>query len=175
MSTEFEIRRGETADMPSLERLYRDAFPGEDLLPLVRALSGLDRGLLSLVGLRGGSLVGHVAFTSCGVEGREATVALLGPLAVASDARRQGLGRALVHEGVRELSEGSIERVLVLGDPGYYGRLGFVTETRVLPPYTLVEAWRTAWQSLPLRCSDPACAGRLLVPQPWRRPALWSP
>lgn len=175
MSTEFQIGRGETADTPSLERLYRDAFPSEDLLPLVTALSGLDRGLLSFVGHRRGSLVGHVAFTSCRVEGCGAVVALLGPLAVAPEAQRQGLGRALVHEGVRELSARAVERVLVLGDPGYYGKLGFTTETRVLPPYTLVEAWRAAWQSLLLRCSDPACAGRLLVPEPWRRPALWSP
>ena len=73
-----------------------------------------------------------------------------------------------------------LTRTAAPSDLERYNRSAFeirytATETRVLPPYTLVEAWRAAWQSLLLRCSDPACAGRLLVPEPWRRPALWSP
>ncbi len=170
-----EIRESLSHDVAAIEKLYPDAFPDEDLLPLVRALLGEESGVLSLVAIAGGGLVGHVAFTTCGISGRDERVALLGPLAVAPDRQRQGIGGALLRAGLRRLAEAGAARVYVLGDPAYYGRFGFEPDENVAPPYPLPEAWRGAWQSLGLRGDGRPPSGSLAVPPPWRRPALWAP
>jgi putative acetyltransferase len=175
MPDALHIRPTVASDLPSLAGLYRDAFPDENLLPLVGELLRQARGVLSLVAVQGGAVVGHVAFTICRIEGCPTAAALLGPLAVSPPAQRRGIASALVREGLQRLAQDGIARVLVLGDPRYYTRLGFATETAIEPPYTLPAEWRTAWQSLGLGRDDTDCRGRLAVPPPWRRASLWAP
>ena len=172
---EIEIRESAPGDLISIEALYPDVFPNEDLLPLVTELLQEATIALSLVGIIGPSLVGHVIFTTCGVAGSSDKVALLGPLAVAPAWQRRGIGSALVRAGLQQLDSAGVTRVFVLGDPAYYGRLGFVPETRVVPPYPLPAEWRGAWQSRSLRSAEPPRLGKLSVPQPWLQPALWAP
>jgi len=167
------IREGTPGDRAEIFALYPRAFPDEDLLPLLRTL--LDEiGVLSLVAIAEGRLAGHVAFTECGISDGERKLALLGPVAVAPERQRQGIGGALIREGLDRLAGRGVSRVFVLGDPAYYGRFGFRPERRVQPPYPLPEEWRDAWQSQPLGEEKPAPAGTLVVPPCWRDPALWS-
>ena len=49
----------------------------------------------------------------------------LGPLAVAPEHQRQGIGSALVRRAVELAQERGTSAVFVLGAPHYYGRLGF--------------------------------------------------
>jgi hypothetical protein len=35
--------------------------------------------------------------------------------------------------------------------------------------------WREAWQSMSLGGAGPPHQGKLSVPQPWLKPALWAP
>jgi len=163
----------EAGGTEDLAALYAGAFPQEDLLPLLRALAGRED-VLALLARLGLDLVGHVAFTRCGVAGRPGGIALLGPLAVAPDRQRRGIGGALVREGLRRLSAQGVVRVQVLGDPAYCARFGFRPDAAVAPPYALPEAWRTAWQALGLRDGAAPFAGVLEVPAPWRRPSLWG-
>ena len=175
MVDRVEIRESRPDDAPSIEGLYPDAFPDEDLLPLVAELLQESSTVLSLVGILDEALVAHVIFTTCTIAGRTDKVALLGPLAVTPSRQRRGIGTALVREGLRRLKNAETEWVYVLGDPAYYGRLGFRPDDAVTPPYRLPEEWRGAWQSLCL-CGDkrPLC-GELSVPRPWQRRALWAP
>jgi predicted N-acetyltransferase YhbS len=53
---------------------------------------------------------------------------LLGPLAVAPDARKRGLGSALVQRALREAKRHSHGAVLLVGDAPYYARFGFSSE-----------------------------------------------
>ncbi|WP_199231209.1 GNAT family N-acetyltransferase [Falsiroseomonas bella] len=168
------IRPAGPADQPAIETLYAAAFPQEDMLPVVRALSEL-AGVLSLVALRGGGIAGHVAFTPCALRGTAERLALLAPLAVTPALQRRGIGRALVSEGLARLRVAGLRRVLVLGSPAYYGRLGFGTEREVAPPYPLPAAWRDAWQSRELCAGPPLPPGTLIVPPPWQSRALWAP
>ena len=147
MKTAIEIRPSGPQDVDALMALYPAAFPEEDLLTVVRALLGAETGVLSLVACLDANLVGHVAFTECSVPGRSERVSMLAPLAVAPAHQRAGIGRTLTGEGLRLLKEDGFAAVYVLGDPNYYGRLGFSTEARVNPPYPLPEEWRGAWQS----------------------------
>ena len=175
MIEKIDIRESLPNDVGSIEKLYPDAFPDEDLLPLVRELQREGSGVVSLVGMADQTLAGHVIFTTCGVVGRPEKVALLGPLAVAPAWQRQGIGSALVRAGLRRVEDAGAKQVYVLGDPGYYGRFGFEPDDSVTPPFALPEEWRGAWQSLSLRGNKPHLHGELSVPQPWRRQALWAP
>lgn len=169
------IRESEAEDFDSIEVLYPDAFPGEDLLPLVRELLQTVPDAFSLVAIIGSSLVAHVIFTTCGVAGSSNKVALLGPLVVTASRRGQGIGSGMVHAGLERLELSGMTHVLVLGDPGYYGRLGFVPEARIAPPYCLPAEWLGAWQSISLGNAVPPLRGKLSVPHPWLRSALWAP
>ena len=169
------MRLSRSTDLPSSERLYRDAFPSEDLWPLVSTLLDGVADVLSLVSVSESALAGHIAFTRCSVDAPASRAALLGPLAVAPQLQRQGVGGALIREGLRRITAERAACVLVLGDPGYYARFGFSTETRITPPYPLASEWHTAWQSLHLGPADARCEGRLKLPPPWMNPALWSP
>lgn len=173
MTERLEIRESGPDDQESIESLYRDAFPEEDLLPLIRELFQDAPSILSLVGTIGPSLVGNVIFTPCHVAGNRDKVALLAPLAVAPAWQRKGAGSALVHAGFERLSKAGVSHVYVLGDPAYYSRFGFKPETHVTPPYPLPAEWRDAWQSTSLSGAESHPRGELRLPQPWLRPALW--
>jgi len=149
--------------------------PDEDLLPVVRELLQDETMVLSLVAILARTVVGHIAFTMCSVDGGTDTVALLAPLAVAPERQRQGIGSALIGEGLRRLKIDGAKQVCVLGDPAYYGRHGFRSDDGVKPPYPLAHEWREAWQAIRLRDGEPRLRGVLSVPRPWRRPALWAP
>jgi putative acetyltransferase len=174
MKTNLHIRRSVADDRASIETLYPAAFPDEDLLPLVRDLLRKGPDVLSLVATLGSSLTGHVAFTLCEVTGSGAKAALLAPLAVAPAHQRQGIGRSLVEAGLRELEADGVGHVYVLGDPAYYGRLGFQPKARVATPYPLPDEWADAWQWTSLGDAKLLEDGELTVPDFWRKPALWG-
>lgn len=175
MIEEIQIRESQPSDAASIESLYPDAFPDEELLPLVRELLSAKSICLSLIGIVDRALVGHAIFTACSIGGGPENVSLLGPLAVASDLQRQGVGSALVREGFRRLKRSGAVHVYVLGDPAYYQRFGFRPESDVAPPYPMPEEWRGAWQSVSLNGDEPPAEGMLCVPPQWDQPALWAP
>ena len=175
MSDKLEIRESTRDDSAAIESLYPEAFPEEDLLPLVRGLLNDTLVAISLVGAIDTRIVGHAIFTKCGVVGNGVNAALLGPLAVAPAWQRQGIGTAIVHAGLRRLEDEDVNRIFVLGDPAYYGRLGFLPESLVEPPFPLPAEYDGAWQSQNLGETTPSCAGILSVPAQWLQPALWSP
>ncbi len=175
MTDAIEIRESVLNDISSIEKLYPEAFPDEDLRPLVAELLKNPPVVLSLVGIIEASLVGHVMFTTCRIDGKEDKVALLGPLAVVPAWQRQGIGSTLVGAGLERLKKDGTSRIYVLGDPAYYARFGFLCEISVTPPYSLPEEWHDAWQSLNLRIDLPPISGKLAVPEPWRSQSLWLP
>lgn len=175
MSDELEIRASTRADVAAIESLYPEAFPQEDLLPLVRDLVQDPAIAISLVGAIDLHIAGHVIFTKCGVVGSNVKAALLGPLAVAPTWQRRGIGSALVRAGLRRLKNENVELVCVLGDPAYYGRFGFVPDTLVEPPFPLPAEWIGAWQSQYLNDTGVRCVGKLAVPRQWLQPSLWAP
>lgn len=171
---DIEIRESATGDSLAIERVYVDAFPDEDLLPLVRQLLKMESGLISLVAVVDNAIVGHVGFSMCQIADSENEVALLAPLAVSPTLHKQGIGSALVRTGFARLENAGLDFVLVLGDPTYYGRFGFRKERDVVTPYRLPEDWDGAWQSVHLGDSQAIYQGQLIVPGPWQCRELWS-
>ncbi len=175
MSNTIEIRESVETDAAEIGSLYPKAFPDENLLPLVRELLQDATITVSLVGVADSQIAGHVLFTRCGVVGSSIKASLLGPLAVAPEWQRRGVGSALVRAGLQRLRKEEVHVVCVLGDPRYYVRHGFEQESRIEPPFRLPPEWSSAWQSQYLDDTMAPCSGRLAVPVQWQQPALWAP
>ncbi len=177
MNMGIDICFGAPDHLPELELLYAEAFPNEDLLPLVTKLLAERDIVLSLVARSDGKPVGHALFTICDIAGQsddsDLEVALLGPVAVAATRQRQGIGSALIRVGQQRLAANGVLQIFVLGDPGYYGRFGFRADDRVAAPFSLPASWREAWQSMSLQEHQPLPSGTLAVPTPWQDPSLW--
>lgn len=170
----MNIRMSNPADFAAIYALYPAAFPGEDLLALVQDLVPDTEQVLSLVAEIASTIVGHVAFSRCGLQGADATVSLLAPLAVSPASQGAGVGSALVRAGLELLNTEDVNAVLVLGDPAYYKRFGFKATEAIAPPYPLPPEYAGAWQLLELDPEATQLSGELLVPEQWRQPALWS-
>jgi putative acetyltransferase len=113
--------------------------------------------------------------TPCRVGGAPGEVGLLAPLGVRPEWQRRGIGRALVGAAIAAARDAGMRRVLVLGDPAYYGRFGFAPEAAILPPYALPPGFAGAWQSLAPSAGVAAPTGPLLPPAAWLSPGLWGP
>ena len=99
----------------------------------------------------------------------------MGSFGVTSTWQNQGIGSAMVRDGLRRLTKDGIVCVYVLGNPAFYERFGFAREAGVTPPYPLPKEWHGAWQSVSLGRTGCPCRGSLSLPQPWLRPSLWAP
>ncbi len=163
------IRDATADDLPAQMRLYPLAFPDEDLRPLLCRLASAPD-VLSRVALDGPDVVGHLAVTPCLPVG----VVLLGPVAIAPRCQRQGLGRRMITDAAALMATRGATQMQVLGDPGYYSRLGFRPDRALAPPYALPRDWDGAWQVM-LLTDAPALTGQLQVPAIWADPALWGP
>ena len=75
-----------------------------------------------------GSVVGHVAFSPVRIGGEAGRWYGLGPVSIVPEMQRQGIGEALIREGLARLAALNAEGCVVLGDPAYYGRFGFVSD-----------------------------------------------
>jgi predicted N-acetyltransferase YhbS len=93
-----------------------------DIVEALRAAGVLT---LSLVAEADGEIVGHGAFSPVRIDQAEGDWYGLGPLSVAPDWRRRGIGEALVRQGLTELAALGAAGCVVVGEPGYYSRFGF--------------------------------------------------
>ncbi len=166
------IRPATGDDRAAISALYPLAFPDEDLLSLLGDMWSAKARPMMLIAEHDDQIVGHIAFSPCSVEGSDAAVLLLGPLAVHPEHQRKGIGSMLIHQGLS--LPGDTSAVCLLGDPAYYSRHGFNAETGIAPPYPLPQEWLGAWQSVHLDTAQ-NLTGTLSVPAYWRDPALWGP
>jgi len=82
---------------------------------------------LSLVADDAG-IVGHIAFSPVSIAGAIGDWQGLGPVSVAPTRQRQGIGGALIRAGLERMKAAGVAGCIVLGDPVYYGRFGFVAD-----------------------------------------------
>jgi putative acetyltransferase len=121
------VIRTETADdADAIRAVEIAAFGREAEADLVDAVRDAHAGVLSLIAVWRDEIVGHVLFTPVTV-GPGMRAVGLGPLAVHPDHQRQGVGSALVREGLLRLGSLGHGAVVVLGEPRYYRRFGFTT------------------------------------------------
>ncbi|WP_407148776.1 GNAT family N-acetyltransferase [Bradyrhizobium sp. ORS 86] len=75
-----------------------------------------------------GSIVGHAAFSPVRIDHEAGHWYGLGPVSVVPEMQKLGIGRALIREGLSRLAALDADGCVVLGDPAYYGRFGFVSD-----------------------------------------------
>ena len=129
-STDIAIRLATSDDDEWVEHLQALAFgPGRFSRAAfrVREQFPIDKSL-SLIAEIGGARVSSVLMTPISVGGIDGY--LLGPLATDPAFRNRGAGKALVREvSRRALARDQGRFVLLVGDPPYYGPLGFMPTT----------------------------------------------
>jgi putative acetyltransferase len=123
------IRRERPGDEKAVHRVNERAFGGPDEAAIVNALRANARVTLSLVAEVDGTVVGHILFSPVSIE-PDGTAIGLAPMAVLPGHQRRGVGGRLVREGLGLLRVAGHGAVVVLGDPEYYPRFGFVRASR---------------------------------------------
>ena len=126
------IREEQPADFDSVRDVLVAAFGREAECRLVDRLRAAARATVSLVAEEHGRVLGHVLFSSMSINagGMDQPAFALAPLSVLPAFQRLGIGSALVSAGLARLREQKAARVLVVGDPRYYARFGFVPASR---------------------------------------------
>lgn len=89
---------------------------------------------LSLVAEEGGRIIGHVAFSRVSISDGAAEWYGLGPVSVLPEEQGREVGAQMIQHGLRELARRGARGVVLLGDPGYYGRFGFVHDPTLSYP-----------------------------------------
>lgn len=130
--SQVRIRNESPTDVGAIDAVTREAFAGaehsdgteQDIVAALRDAGTLS---VSLVAELGGEVVGHVAASPV----RLAPEAVgewfgIGPLSVRPDRQKQGIGAALMEAALERLRERGAAGVVLLGDPEYYRRFGFV-------------------------------------------------
>lgn len=119
---------------------------------------------LSWVAERDGRVIGHNVCTRGYVD--EVACVGLGPIGVAPDMQRAGVGSALMHAMIGAADASGEPLIALLGDPSYYSQFGFVTSSE-LGIQPAVAAWVNFFQVLPLTAWTPSISGQFRYSEPF--------
>jgi putative acetyltransferase len=116
------IRRESLSDIPVVRHIHTAAFGRPNEADLVDALQRNNALIISLVAVKDGRLVGHIALNPVTITSRTATMQALGlaPMAVLPSYQRRGIGSKLVEAGLAACHHTPYGVVVVLGHPHYY-------------------------------------------------------
>lgn len=131
------IRSETAADIQAISDVTRAAFEQVPISNqtehfIVAALRQANALTISLVAEVEGEIVGHIAFSPIAIADGSSDWYGLGPISVLPACQRQGIGKALMHEGLARLQALGAKGCVLVGDPNYYERFGF----RSLPELT---------------------------------------
>lgn len=124
----FRLMRELPEDGPDVEWLLDLAFaPGRTALSSYRLREGVPpvAELCTIARDDYGALAGCIRYWPVKIGEARMPALLLGPVAVHPTRQGEGIGALLIRETLRRAEELGWERVLLMGDPPYYGRFGF--------------------------------------------------
>ena len=138
-TSEFKIRPEVPADTLSIEVVTVAAFLNSEHTShteqlIVEGLRKAGALTVSLVAEDHGEIVGHVAVSPVVISDGTAGWYGLGPLSVKPECQKRGIGSKLVHEALGWLRDLGACGCVVLGDPRYYKRFGFIGEPGLTLP-----------------------------------------
>ena len=131
--SDFSVRHEGPADHDAVRRVHEAAFPGPEEANLVDvARAGADP-VISLVAERSAlgagddGVIGHILLSPVRVAGRAQPLRFgLAPVGVLPEAQGRGIGSGLIEAGIEGCRALGAVGVVLLGDPRYYARFGFV-------------------------------------------------
>lgn len=150
------IRDETPKDIETIERITVDAFSKVWISQLtehhiIRGLREAGALTLSLVAEVEGKVCGHVAISPITLSESPGSWFGLGPISVAPELQKMGIGSALMQEVLARLHEMNADGCVLVGDPEYYQRFGF----RDYPSLTHQGVPQKNVLALPLANSEP--------------------
>ncbi len=130
MNLKIVIRNETDADVSAITEVTVAAFKTLEIsnhteqfvieaLRLAKALT------VSLVAEVDGCVVGHIAFSPITISDGGQNWYGLGPVSVLPAYQRQGIGKALIREGLSRLKDMNARGCCLVGHPDYYRKFGF--------------------------------------------------
>lgn len=136
----LRIREEQADDINSIRTITQTAFVGRPYSQgtehlIVDALREQKVLTLSLVAEYDGIIAGHIAFSPITINSLFCNWYGLGPLSVNPPLQKQGIGSALVRESLSRMKKiESLGGIVVLGNPDYYKKFGFVSQNDLVLP-----------------------------------------
>ena len=130
MNLKFIIRDETDADIAAITEVTVAAFKSLEISShteqfIIEALRAANALSLSLVAEIDGRVIGHIAFSPLTISDGTNNWYALGPVSVLPEYQRQGVGKALIQEGLSRLKDMSARGCCLVGHPDYYRKFGF--------------------------------------------------
>ncbi|MFO1434052.1 MAG: N-acetyltransferase [Candidatus Competibacteraceae bacterium] len=130
MNPKIVIRSETAADVSAITEVTVAAFKTLEIsnhteqfiIATLRAAKDLT---ISLVAEVDGRVIGHIAFSPVTISDGTRNWYGLGPVSVLPAYQRQGIGKALIREGLSRLQAMNAQGCCLVGHPDYYRRFGF--------------------------------------------------
>jgi putative acetyltransferase len=130
MNPKIVIRSETAADVSAITEVTVAAFKTLEISNhteqfIIEALRAAKALTISLVAEVDGCIVGHIAFSPVTISDGTRNWYGLGPVSVLPAYQRQGIGKALIHEGLSRLKDMNAQGCCLVGHPDYYRKFGF--------------------------------------------------
>lgn len=153
---ELRIRPETGADVEEVRDVVTQAFAGVEhstgteaaIIDALRAEGALS---VSLVAVRDGEVIGHVAASPVKISSGTDGWFGIGPVAVRPERQGGGVGSTLMRRAVETLRRHGAAGAVLLGEPGFYSRFGF----RTVPGLTYPGAPAEYFLALPFADGPP--------------------
>ncbi|MBN1364724.1 MAG: N-acetyltransferase [Syntrophaceae bacterium] len=124
------IRNETNADIEAISEVTMEAFNNLAISQnteqfIIKALRAAGALTISLVAEIDGKLVGHIAFSPVTISDGSMGWYGLGPISVLPKHQNQGVGKALIREGLSRLKDMNARGCCLVGYPDYYRKFGF--------------------------------------------------
>ena len=124
------IRPETPSDYEAIEQITIAAFSGKSYSDqtehlVIRRLREAGALSLSLVAEIGEKIIGHIAFSVVKINRKDKQWYGLGPVSVLPAFQKQGIGSALIKEGLMRIRGLGAKGCVLEGNPDYYQRFGF--------------------------------------------------
>lgn len=135
----IEIRKEQAHDVQRIHEITVGAFlnaPHTDHTEqyVIAALRKSGALSISLVAEDEGCIIGHVALSRVTVSDGTENLYGLGPLSVVPSRQGDGIGSKLMVSAIHELKNIDAKGCVLLGDPNYYKRFGFMHQDGLVLP-----------------------------------------
>jgi len=130
MNLEIVIRTETSADIDAITEVTTAAFKTLEISNhteqfIIEALRAARALTVSLVAELDGRVIGHVAFSPVTISDGTQDWYGLGPVSVLPEYQRNGVGKALIQQGLSRLKDLNAQGCCLVGYPDYYKIFGF--------------------------------------------------
>ena len=130
MKPDITIRNETSVDVSAISEVTIAAFNTLEISNhteqfIIEALRAGNALTVSLVTEMDGQVIGHIAFSPVTISDGTRDWYGLGPVSVSPEYQRQGIGKALIREGLAQLREMHARGCCLVGHPEYYKKFGF--------------------------------------------------